>query len=257
MGGSWDVVGRYERSFFIASRDSGTLLSLVRGDLPNGPYTVRLDKRAPRDMRTLATTPLITWREALTWRPRMVSPAEAAAVAELARRAADLELLLATNEGGSQGARTVVPAADAAALERAIAADDATAAAAAAAPIAGRGPGLTPSGDDLLAGLLAVHAWAEAAGLGGAPGLRGAVANASVPRTTRLAGQLLDAAADGCVTAPLADLLTAILRRDGRFEEAVPGVLAIGATSGADLLFGVEVGARAIARRESGERRIP
>jgi hypothetical protein len=150
---------------------------------------------------------------------------------------------------GPAGARAVLPRSILAGLEDAITSDDAEATAAAAAAIAGLGPGLTPSGDDVLIGLLATHAWAEAAGFAGDPALRRAVVDAAAPRTTRLAAQLLAAAADGCVTAPLTNLLASVYRRGRRRAPDVAAVLAIGGTSGADMLMGVLLCGRALVER--------
>ena len=71
---------------------------------------------------------------------------------------------------------------------------------------------------------------------------------AARPAVVSLARQLLTAAAEGHVTAPLAGLLGAVLRRSGPFPPDVAGVLAIGATSGSDILLRLRACARARAR---------
>ena len=248
-GGIWDLVARYERSFFIARHPDGALLSVVRHDLPDGPYTVRLDDRGPRDMRLIDTPPHLDRDDARRWRSPRVLPSEAVDRTELTRRFLVLGRILDQADSSRVGAAALIPAAACRALEDAFAADDPAGAAAAAVPIAGLGPGLTPSGDDLLVGALATHAWAEAAGFGGTGGVRTAIAMAAAPLTSRLSGQLLIAAAAGDVTAPLAGLLAAVLRRGGSFPPDVSAVLAIGATSGSDLVVGVRICGRALARR--------
>ena len=135
-------------------------------------------------------------------------------------------------------------------LETALSRDDRSKATGVAARIAGLGPGLTPSGDDLLAGALGFHAWAEAAGHAGTGGpMRAAISDAAVPRTTRLAGQLLRAAAGGHVAAPVVALLSSIFRRDRAFPPDLAPVLAIGETSGADMLAGIRLAGRAQLQR--------
>ena len=127
-----------------------------------------------------------------------------------------------------------------------------------AARIAGLGPGLTPSADDLLAGALAFHAWAEAAGHAGIGAeFRAAVSEAAAPHTTRLAGQLLRAAASGRVAAPVAALLSSIFRRAGSFPPDLAPVLAIGETSGADMLAGIRLAGCAQRRRQKAEGKAP
>lgn len=248
-GGIWDLVARYERSFFIARHPDGALLSIVRHDLPDGPYTVRLDDRAPRDMRLIDAPPHLDRLGARSWRSPRVQPSEAVDRTELARRFLVLGRILDQADSRQGGAAALIPTDACLALEDALAADDPGQAAAAAVPIAGLGPGLTPSGDDLLIGALATHAWAEAAGFGGNVEMRTAIAMAAAPRTSRLVGQLFVAAAAGDVTAPLAGLLSAVFRRGGSFPPDVSAVLAIGATSGSDLLVGVRICGRALARR--------
>jgi hypothetical protein len=179
-----------------------------------------------------------------------VAAAEAVDGQELDRRLRVLDTIADRIGGSDRGFRTVIPATDRDRLEIAVASGDAGTAAAVAARIAGLGPGLTPSGDDGLAGVLAFRSWAEVAGRwpGGAR-LRAAIREAAVPRTTRLAGQLLAAAEHGHVAAPLAGLLTSLLAQRSTFPPDLSGLLAIGATSGADLLGGVRLAGRAWRRR--------
>lgn len=109
----------------------------------------------------------------------------------------------------------------------------------AAARLIGLGPGLTPSGDDLLVGIeAALHALAQpsagflALAMGGVDG-----------RTTELAATLLRHAAAGEFAERLHTLLAALLGSD---DETVPAAIdravAWGATSGTDCLIGVLIG---------------
>ncbi|HSO64130.1 MAG TPA: DUF2877 domain-containing protein, partial [Ornithinibacter sp.] len=98
----------------------------------------------------------------------------------------------------------------------------------------GRGSGLTPSGDDALAGaLLVAHA------LGAAAPLAAAV-RARLAATTAVSAALLDAAADGFAARDVVTLVDAALAGDDDAVAVVlPHVLAIGHSSGRDLVTGV------------------
>ncbi|HET7820515.1 MAG TPA: DUF2877 domain-containing protein [Ornithinibacter sp.] len=105
---------------------------------------------------------------------------------------------------------------------------------AAVARLVGKGPGLTPSGDDALAGaLLVAHA------LGNGPGLADAV-RARLAATTAVSAALLDAAADGYAARQVVTLVDAAVAGDpDAVRRALPAVLAIGHTSGADTVTGI------------------
>jgi Protein of unknown function (DUF2877) len=100
--------------------------------------------------------------------------------------------------------------------------------------LAGLGPGLTPSGDDVLAGILLVAALTERF----TPSeLRAA---ADTARTHDISRSFLRWAANGQSIEPVHDLLSAVAagRPTGDAEQAVA---AIGATSGHDLLLGLRL----------------
>jgi hypothetical protein len=110
----------------------------------------------------------------------------------------------------------------------------------------GRGPGLTPAGDDLLAGLLV--------GLAGRPDLRdpmaAAVLAAAPRRTTWLSAELLAHAAHGRA-APVVVAVADALAGDGdddALPRALPALLAVGHTSGAALARGLLLAADTVAR---------
>lgn len=246
-GASWDLRARFERALILARNTDGALISVVRHDVPDGPYTVRLDRSAPRDLRVFEAPPALERGSAVRWVAELVPARDAVGHAELARRLGALDLI-ADRAGGPRGGwDAVIPKLDLAALETALATGDSPAAAAVAARIGGLGPGLTPSGDDLLAGALAMHAWAEAAGhlAEGGP-LRLAIWSAAAARTTRLGSQLIRAAAAGEVATPLARILSSLFRRVGTFPPDLAPLLAVGETSGADLLAGVRLAGRAL-----------
>jgi hypothetical protein len=104
----------------------------------------------------------------------------------------------------------------------------------AVAALVGRGPGLTPSGDDALAGALLV-----ARALERAPGLAAVVAE-QLARTTAVSAALLSAAGEGYASEPVVRLVDAATAGDrAAAAQVLPRVLAIGHTSGADLVAGV------------------
>jgi hypothetical protein len=107
------------------------------------------------------------------------------------------------------------------------------------AALLGRGPGLTPSGDDVLAGyLIGARAF-------GVPfdHCASGVELLAARRTTALSAQLLRHAAEGECAPPLADLVAACMSGTG-VDDAAAAVLRIGATSGAALLAGLALAAR-------------
>jgi len=222
----------------------------VRHDVPDGPYTARLTRSAPRDLRVFDAPPRLDLRSAVRWIIEPVQPRDAVGHAELARRLGLLDLLAERAGSARGGWDAFIPEPDLAALESALAKGDKAGAARVAARIAGLGPGLTPSGDDMLAGALATHAWAETAGLiaAGEP-LRLAISEAAAARTTRLGSQLIRAAAAGEVATPLARVLSSIFARVGTFPPDLAPLLAVGETSGADLLAGVRLAGRALRSR--------
>lgn len=101
--------------------------------------------------------------------------------------------------------------------------------------LAGLGEGLTPAGDDFLAGVM-LWAWLTH------PSPNYVCRNLleeAAPRTTRLSAELLGAAAAGEYSAPWHRLLLALTHdHEQRLSEAARGVLAFGSTSGADSLAG-------------------
>jgi hypothetical protein len=104
----------------------------------------------------------------------------------------------------------------------------------AVAGLVGRGAGLTPSGDDALAGALLV-----AGALGTGTALADAV-RARLGATTAVSAALLDAAADGYAARPVVTLVDAAVADDAEaVARALPAVLAIGHTSGADTVTGI------------------
>ncbi len=106
--------------------------------------------------------------------------------------------------------------------------------------LVGRGTGLTPAGDDLLAGTLAaLRAWQSPA----ADDLAVAVRGAAPSRTTRLSAALLEAADQAAVIPQAEAVMRALATAPEAVEAAAGDLLRVGHTSGWHLAAGLAVGA--------------
>jgi hypothetical protein len=112
------------------------------------------------------------------------------------------------------------------------------------ATLVGVGGGLTPAGDDALVGIVAILELFQAA-CGTASDLRTRLVDRAVPllaqRTSRLAAQMLAAAAEGCYAEPVLGLLDALAADTPSprlIEHAIAELLPLGHRSGADTLRG-------------------
>jgi hypothetical protein len=104
----------------------------------------------------------------------------------------------------------------------------------------GRGPGLTPSGDDLLLGMIAALWCAGSISGSGAAALRDELEPIARQRTTRVSVEYLHHACAGKVIDPLQELLVVLDRGDAiGIAGAVDRLRLFGHTSGADCLLGV------------------
>lgn len=129
----------------------------------------------------------------------------------------------------------------------------------AAEQLMGLGPGLTPSGDDMLAGLLtALRHLGAAAGIERAvwlaDWLAATVAFDAPTRTTPISATLLHCAAKGQSCAEAGAVLRGIAGLQS-LEPAVQRLLRLGHTSGADLTWGIRAGLSAVlalARKDAG-----
>jgi hypothetical protein len=124
-------------------------------------------------------------------------------------------------------------------LARALSAGAATAVTAAAAPLVGLGRGLTPAGDDLVSGVLGVMALAGRPCH--APPLAG---RTTLPGATQIAH-----AATGGLAEPLHVVIVALLAGEQPPAEALRRTLALGHSSGADLLAGAHLALAALSGR--------
>lgn len=169
---------------------------------------------------------LLDARGARVWRPPPVRGGDAASASPFIADTIDDDAL----------------AADCRRLAAALAADDRVRTRACTAALIGRGPGLTPAGDDALAGLLAVlHRG------GGAPARRcreslAACVQPLLARTTPISAHYLRLALEGHFGEHLTHLVDGAAAPGGPRPELIARVRGIGATSGADALAGVRAG---------------
>ncbi len=193
---------------------AGTIGTVGGGVLVVGDVTYRVSRwwRPPRP-RGLGAVPPARLAGAVRWlNGRVADPLDAAG------RAAVADLVQALGAGESP--------------------------APAVAQLLGRGPGLTPTGDDVLAGALVALA---ALGAPAAAGLGDAVTAAAPAATTTVSAALLAHAARGECIPQLADLVEAIGAEGGdpaagALPRTAGALLAVGHCSGAGLLHGVLVG---------------
>lgn len=185
------------------------------------------------------------------WDPRPRVPAgHAATVVGLRRHRDGL-----APSGGAHVARTGL-AGPLDALADAAAAHDVAAVDPVLDQLIGRGPGSTPSGDDVVAGLLATLI---TLGPSDGPSARFAAAlGAGVTRcrnrTTPLSATLLRCASDGAVTAAASRVLALLgTSRAPRsaWRSAVAALASLGHTSGRDLLAGIAIGVDALIAERS------
>jgi hypothetical protein len=120
-----------------------------------------------------------------------------------------------------------------------------------AAGLVGRGPGLTPEGDDLLGGVAAaLRAFGPGAGIGAVvlERLSAALAPPDLEaRTTALSATLLRLAVDGSVLEPVRSL--ADPDAGDRWDAALRRLLSIGASTGSAYAIGMGWAARAVVAR--------
>ncbi len=111
----------------------------------------------------------------------------------------------------------------------------------AARPWLGRGIGLTPSGDDMLAGLLlALKRWGAVLATGlDIPAINQAIVEQAWQHTTRLSASLLACAAQGQADERLLAALDGIVTGEPDLEACAQGLAGWGNSSGLDALLGM------------------
>lgn len=250
------VLASFERSAYLDL--DGRIVAATSSELDPGPLTIGLsefsatrmvapgDRVVLRDGRLWIGWTVVDLRSARTWDPSLPPLPDGLAPAGMKRACAVvLEELRARGTQSSVAAQNGLQEALARGLS-AIAAflsGEGTSAAtihAVAEHIAGRGPGLTPSGDDLLTGIIhAITLWPQvAAAAGGAARARDLLVEAAVPQTTRISAAYLEAARLGWATEPWHALARGIVQGPDAVLAAVRRILFTGETSGADAMAG-------------------
>jgi len=190
---------------------------VATGELPEAGSTVAIGDGV------IATRHHI-WQPARWWDPRPHLQA-----GELFARGSGLLALLEGEPGSSFG----LPLAEAVRVAAALAEGNIDE----ALGVIGLGPGLTPAGDDVVAGALATLA------LGGRldDALRTAIEAHASSRTTALSAALLGAAGKGQVIPQAATLLSVVSAGSpvGQLRSAAAELFSVGATSGHDLCAGI------------------
>ncbi|MEZ5934604.1 MAG: DUF2877 domain-containing protein [Alphaproteobacteria bacterium] len=253
------VLAVFERSFYLDTGDD--LVAVIANDLPDGPLNLRVPGLSAAGIacgQRWTLTPLllqsgtglaIDLAKATVWAPDAAPPLDRQALAYgLDILLSNLVTLNLPSDGlirlalHSATPATPVEQAAAAPLARLTTAlgqsfQGESATFDSVEQLIGLGPGLTPSGDDLLAGaLITCHHLGE---IESAQPLAAAVC-AVAAATNRISQAHLQAAARGYVAAPLHDLLHASLttgRRSLRQDLDVAGK--IGHSSGLDALAGI------------------
>jgi hypothetical protein len=276
----------FQRSLNLVSGD-GELLGLVSSQAGNGPSTIVLQSIPPsgldqfglapgdaaearEDYVWIAETVAVRLADARRWQAAATGRCVGAALA--VARVAHAELI-AREAGPAGGLAPLLPhlstLCEAAGSEPPGGLDlvsraawrgagrlaaawrrrDQSAVQRAAKHLAGLGPGLTPSGDDLLAGFLIGSARADFE----RPELAHACVHAAIGRTTDIAVARVRHAAKGSIEEVQEDVVTSLLGHDGsRLVTATARAARWGHTSGVDTLVGVFLGVRVGLMGDSG-----
>ncbi|MGH2349920.1 MAG: DUF2877 domain-containing protein [bacterium] len=241
------ILATFARSAYLDF--DGAIVALVTEDLLNGPLNVVLpaEPAPPFDRLTAGRTvtasaeairiegwPPVSVLDAACWDPR-ITPWT---TAEMARATTHLGVLTDVVMADAPTDHLTHPRLQRglAALESGLTARSSTDVDNAAADLAGLGGGLTPTGDDILVGVLVVLA---AVADGQIQILRNAIHDAVAGRTTRISAAYLDAAARGEASEAWHRLLTALAGNEpDEVIEAGRRVRTYGETSGTDMLAG-------------------
>lgn len=254
------VHSAFRRAVNITCLNSGELHTLVTEALDDGPNSLVVATKdflgagiAPGDRvqagagrLAIAGKAVISLREAAAWRVPL--PVSRVSEAALRRRLADAETLLhrdgtpggfIADASGGEIARVTTSmlheAADA--VMAALGRGDEPEALRQTPRLIGLGPGLTPSGDDFLLGVLAARALG--CGIAGDDFASG-VARLAATATNPISHAALATAARGEVRDGIARFVIALCEPGGEaLRVALVRVLAIGSSSGTEIAFGV------------------
>ncbi len=251
------VLGLFRRTVDLLMGEE--LLALVLPEVGNGPFHIVVDALPPRSLpRTLTLRledgllglgdwycrlpdPLAPWDPRPSWSKMRFRPENLKRLSLLlaeevpANGISPFDALL-----GGRGVPQVT------ALGCALAGGEREVVAAAVETLAGWGPGLTPSGDDFLAGvMLGLHylgssvTKSDTLAPAAVSDFVSTIYEAAAPRTNRVSRAFLAAARDGLADERWHRLLGAVRGTDARAVRlAARDVLAFGATSGRDMLGG-------------------
>ncbi len=279
--------------------DDGRIICIVDGEI-DGPLTLRVADLTPlrsaltshpgvtfkatREALYIEGVPPIVWADTPCWSPQL--PSEVGSASERLRASHTLTRLI-EDIGKSEGcapfiaqlvgawsvATHAMPLQDVppdALLSRfirsfnkahnAMLRGDYEETANALVALIGLGPGLTPSGDDLVAGVVAALVWQ--ARLGCVPGelvqrLTEAISAVASSRTNRISARLLWHACEGVLYAPAMDLGAVLL--SGNIDDLVSSatrLFSIGNTTGIDLAAGLLMGIESGAIDYTGQGRL-
>jgi hypothetical protein len=267
----------FERSFYAAIEDRWICILSCRGGM--GPLNARCDKAGlesaiqrfvrvgdeaaiGRGILSIGTKLSFDFRQAAGWHPPILSRCEQHSVADgmnALRRCLDLRSLppnglafLLAGEGRAIGSDAPLAAATKRPLESLFLLLSVAMASGktscidtrALEPLLGLGPGLTPSGDDIIGGvIITLH-------LLGLAHIRDALwarLKPSLPEATnRISIAHMEAAAEGYGHEAVHDLVNAILAgHTGNLDRQLDAISALGHTSGWDTLVGIVVTASA------------
>ncbi len=254
-GAAGRVLASFERSCYVETA-GGQLIAVLAESLGRGAFALtvggtlsftalRPDDPASVEGQTLHLGPLhIDLRPAVPWDPTL--PPLSGPAGDGPRTLADHLRAHAPSEGLARvhfdDTKTLLLAQGRRALDRlreGLTRADATAVTEGAGQLAGLGPGLTPSGDDVLAGiLLGLRVWPAAAGPLGPKAVSTLLVGTAAPRTGRISRAYLWAARQGHASEAWHDLIRALPANADRVITAATRILSTGETSGADMLAG-------------------
>lgn len=228
--GAGTVIACYAKAVYV--RCDGGVLALTTPAVSSGPIHLRCHTLPAYEVGQPASMGDLDV-DAPTWRGTLPEPAKFVAAADFAlsllEPVAPPVLLEGPLPAAWPGHAEVLQAGD---LHRV------------AEMLGGRGMGLTPAGDDVIAGL--VLAAAAMWGPGSQAELAGVVA---ASRTNDIAAGFLRWAGLGQSIAPVHDFLHAVSRFDARgARSALAELLSFGASSGADLAYGLALAVRHLPR---------
>ena len=249
------VLARFPTALYLSVGAHHEILPVIASDALMLPTAVRLSAAGrelgwgvqPGDTVTVGRSeillPTMHVRVVREWRPARVRPVPTPPEPGLLTELADiLSSHVSTPELVDQAAAVCRAArcADDAAVRRGVR------------QMLGAGQGLTPSGDDVLCAVLLVL---NGAGDAPAVAILGAAVQDRLTATTSLSASLLDAARKGYAVPEVATLVERALRGDhAGARESLTSTLAIGHSSGQDLVAGLAGSLRALADTSSPAR---